>query len=215
MLNVSIKLTGSNLDAIHDALVNAAQLISDGERSGNMGGGNIIEGEFFVGGHPTYDDDTINEAFQDALKASFDNEPSIGNELISLALISAKPSGVLVFDKESARFSVVYLKNSPAALPNEHIALDDVYVTIDDDEAFEEAYAAMYETLGYHGEFDKDAANVLIGTKHSSDLIEKRNDHVFGLIKDTLMQKDWAAWSIDVPGRIKIARDIVKARGFS
>jgi len=55
----------------------------------------------------------------------------------------------------------------------------------------------------------------LIGTKHSSDLIEKRNDHVFGLIKDTLMQKDWAAWSIDVPGRIKIARDIVKARGFS
>lgn len=38
MLNVTVKLTGSNLNAIQDALNNAAQLIGDGERHGEIGG---------------------------------------------------------------------------------------------------------------------------------------------------------------------------------
>lgn len=215
MLNISIKLTGSNLDAIHSALVNAAQLISDGERSGDLVGGDIFEGEFFVYGKPIYDDDTINEAFHDALKASFDNDPSLDDKLISLASMGKGPSGILVFNKNTALFSVVNLKDNKITLLDEHITMNDVFVAIDDDEAFEEAYVAMYEHLGYHGDFDKDAANVLIGTKHSSDLIAKRNDHVSGLIKDILLQKDWSTWSLQGDARYDIARNIVIARGFS
>jgi uncharacterized protein YihD (DUF1040 family) len=215
MLNVTIKLTGSNLDAIQDALNNAAQLIGDGERHGEIGGGNIFDGEFFVEGDVTFDDDTINEAFHDAFKASFGDSDSLPSELIGLAIAEEPQKSTLAFDKGTALFRVISIHNGESTSLEDLLFLDDVGVSIDDDEALVSALNAMYEELGFHGDFDKVTVDMMIETQRSDELAAKKNEHIIGLISDTLTQKDWASWSLCGPGRISIAREIAKSRGFS
>lgn len=215
MLNVSIKLTGTNLEAIHNALVNVAQLISDGERSGDMEGGDIMDGEFFVDGDVTFDDETINEAFQDAFKASFDDHTEHNGKLLELAITDEPQKATLAFNKETALFHVVRFYHSGESSLEDMLFLDDVGVSINEDEALKSAYELMYEELGFHGDFDKLTVDMMIESQRYEELKTKRDEHIIGLIKDILSQKDWASWSLCGSGRIGLANEIAKSRGFS
>jgi uncharacterized protein YihD (DUF1040 family) len=215
MLNVTIKLTGSNLDAIQNALNNATQSICDGERHGEISGGNIFEGEFFVDGDVTFDDETINEAFQDALKASFDDCTEQSGKLLDLAITDEPQKATLAFNKETALFRVVSFYHSGESSLENMLFLDDVGVSISEDEALKSAYESMYEELGFHGEFDKVTVDMMIESQRSEELKTKKDEHIIGLIKDILSQKDWASWSLCGSGRIGLANEIAKSRGFS
>lgn len=149
------------------------------------------------------------------MKASFDDSDEHHSELINLAITDTPQKATLAFNKKTALFSVLSIYNPESSSFEDLLILDDVGVSIDDSEALASAYNSMYEELGFHGDFDKITVDMMIDTQRSYELTVKKNEHIIGLIRDVLAQKDWASWSLCGPGRISIAREIAKSRGFS
>lgn len=213
MLQVSVTLTGLNADAIQGALHDIAQSIADGERSGELGNSYIAGGEFTVEGSPTYEDDTINEAFVDAIQTALDSDALSEPELIAITNVNGEPGGVLCFNGELDHFEVK-VGTAESWKTAEKVQPINVIVAIDSDEASRAAYEAMYEELGFEGNFDQVTVDMMLETQRMDELLEKKHQHIAGLAHDILLRKDWASWSKESDENREAAGIVVRGRGF-
>lgn len=187
MKSMDLTLTANNPFAMATALREIANLVESGKESSSGSlPGKVADYSFTVEGV----DKTIADAFAEGLSASMD---------VALGDFTESDFQQLAATSGESQMVMLYLPNEGAGglfvlSVRAKVGSDDIVlcngINIDPDEASQAAYNEMFEELGYSGNFNVVAATEEV-EKDMDALVAKRDEHIAGLVKDTMLNIDW------------------------